>query len=295
MAAQRLGQQGPRHGRMVQGGGMELDELDVGRRHAGPQRHGDAVTGRLGRVGGDREELAGPARGQHDVAGPHLDRAVTAPGRQGAHPDAAPALDQEIEGEPPLEHRAGRAERGVDEGPLDLGPGGGAAGVHDPGPGVAALAGQGEQAGGLAVELDAERDQLVHPSGPLVDQDAHRLLVAEARTGRQRVGQVQVGRVLVAAQHRRDPALGPARRRLGQRALGEHTERQGGRGGCARPGQAHRGRQPGDAAAQDQDVEGSRPGPGGHAGSVSVSSASRRADVSSITRLRPSTCTTRGT
>ena len=65
--------------------------------------------------------------------------------------------------------------------------------------------------------------------------------------------------------------------------------------GRARAGQTHGGGQAGYPAAQDQDVEGSRRGPAGHAGSDSVSSASRRADASSITRLRPSTCTTRGT
>ncbi len=58
VAAQRLGEQRPGHGRVVQRGRMELDELDVGRRHPGAQRHGHAVAGGLGRVGGDREELA---------------------------------------------------------------------------------------------------------------------------------------------------------------------------------------------------------------------------------------------
>ena len=81
LAAQRLGEQRPRHRRMVQRGRVELDELDVGRRHAGPQRHRDPVAGRLRRVGRDREELAGPARREHDVAGAHLDLTVAA-GRQ---------------------------------------------------------------------------------------------------------------------------------------------------------------------------------------------------------------------
>ena len=176
---------------------------------------------------------------------------------QRGHPHAAAALDDEVEGEPALEHGAGRAVGGVDQGPLHLGPGGGAAGVHDPRPRVPALAGQGERAAALAVELDAQGDQLVHPARALVDQDAHRLLVAQAGAGGQGVGQVQVGRVLVAAEHRGHAALGPAGGRLGQRALGQHAEREG----AARPGQPHGGRQPGDAAAQDQDVERSRARP----------------------------------
>ena len=45
VAAQRLGEQRPRHARMVQRGGVELHELDVGHRDAGAQRHPDAVAG----------------------------------------------------------------------------------------------------------------------------------------------------------------------------------------------------------------------------------------------------------
>ena len=61
---------GPGHLRVVQGGRVELHELDVGHRRAGPQGHGDAVAGALDRVGRDREELAGPAGGQQHVAAP---------------------------------------------------------------------------------------------------------------------------------------------------------------------------------------------------------------------------------
>ena len=71
VAAQGLGEQRPGHGRVVQRGRVELHELDVGRGHAGPQRHGHPVAGGLGWVGRHREQLAGPARGQHDVVGPH--------------------------------------------------------------------------------------------------------------------------------------------------------------------------------------------------------------------------------
>ena len=71
---QGLGEQGAGHGRVMQGGGVELHELDVGHRHTGPQGHGQAVGGGLGRVGGHREELARPAGGQHGVGGPDLDR-----------------------------------------------------------------------------------------------------------------------------------------------------------------------------------------------------------------------------
>ena len=141
-----------------------------------------------------------------------------------------------------------------------------------------------------------ERDQLVHAAGALVDEDPHGLLVAQPGAGGQGVGQVQVGRVLVAAEHRGDAALGPAGGRLRQRALGQDAEGQRRSARRDGSGEPDRGGQPGDAAAQDQDVEGSRPGPAwSRRFGQACSSASRRADASSITRLRPSTCTTRGT
>ena len=158
MAAERLGKQWPRHGRMVQRRRVELHELHVGHGDARPQCHGDPVAGGLAWVGRDGEELAGTTGGQHDVVGPDLDHG--APRGQGRDPDAAPTLNQEIEGEPPLEHGAGRSVGGVDQRPLHLGAGGGAAGVHDAGAGVAALAGQRQVPAGLAVELGTERDEL---------------------------------------------------------------------------------------------------------------------------------------
>ena len=76
------------------------------------------------------------------MVGPYLHR--RAGRRQGGHADAAPVFQQQVQGEPAFEHCAGRAVGGVDQGPLHLRPGGGAPGVDDPGPGVAALAGQGQ-------------------------------------------------------------------------------------------------------------------------------------------------------
>jgi hypothetical protein len=100
VAAQRLGQQRPGHGGMVQRGRVELHELDIGRGHPGPQGHGHAVAGRLRRVGGHREQLAGPAGGQHHMVGAHLD---DRPVRwKGGHTHATAALNDKVEREPPL-------------------------------------------------------------------------------------------------------------------------------------------------------------------------------------------------
>jgi hypothetical protein len=71
---ERLRQQRPGHGRVVERRGVELHELEVGHRRPGRQRHGDPVPGRQGRVGGHREQLSRPAAGQHDVPGPDQHR-----------------------------------------------------------------------------------------------------------------------------------------------------------------------------------------------------------------------------
>ena len=139
-----------------------------------------------------------------------------------------------------LVDRGHRAPHRLDQGPLDLGAGGGTAGVHDPGQAVAALAGQLEAALLVAVEHGPQRDQLVDPARALVDQHPHRVAVAQPGTGGQGVGQVQVGRVRVLAQHRGHATLGPAGGRLGQLALGQHA-RPACRG-CRRPAPRPTGR-----------------------------------------------------
>jgi len=302
VAAQRLGEERPRHGRMVQRRRMELDELNVGRGDAGAQGHRDPVAGRLGRVGRDGIELAGAAGGEDDVVSADGDggrAGAVLVGGQGSDADATAGFDDEVKGVPTLEDGAGGTIRGVDERSFDLGARGGAAGVDDAGARVPAFAGEGERAGRFAVEDGAERDELVDPGWTFVDEDADGLLVAEAGPGAERVGEVEVGRVLVPAKDRGHATLGPPGGGLAQRAFGEDAEREGGAGSGRSDGsgEADRGRQPCDTAAENQDVEGTGALPGDHAGSVrgTESSASRRAEASSMTRLRPSTCTTRGT
>src|SRR5690606_13299795 len=51
------------------GGGMELEELEIGDLGTGTDGRGQTVTGRRGRVRRMREELPGPAGGQHDSIG----------------------------------------------------------------------------------------------------------------------------------------------------------------------------------------------------------------------------------
>ena len=113
------------------------------------------------------------------------------PGSRGRSPSSSrattprqrPSLDEQVEGEPPLPDGGRRGPHLVDEGPLDLGAGGGAAGVHDAGQRVAALAGQQQLALAVAVEHGAHGDELVDARRALVDQDPHGVDVAQAGAG----------------------------------------------------------------------------------------------------------------
>ena len=87
---------------------------------------------------------------------------------------------------------------------------------------------------------------------PLVDEDPDGVHVAQPRAGPKRVGEVQVRRVLVVVQDRGDAALGPPRRRLGQRRLRDDADLDAG------VGEPHGDGQPRDAAADDEGVEASR-------------------------------------
>jgi hypothetical protein len=230
----------------MQGGGVELDELQVGDGDPGPQRHGDAVAGGLERVGGHREQLTGPAGGDQHVAGPDLLIG------QGADTDAAAVLHHQVGGEGLLvDGRGGAPHRGY-QGALDLHPGGGPAGVDDAGVAVATLPGQLQVAVGLAVEDGAQGDELGDPHGALVDQHPHRVGVAQPGPGGQGVGQVEVGGVgVLGAEDRGHAALGPAGGGLVELALGEHPDPQ-----PVGVGGAHRGRQPRNPRPQDQEVQG---------------------------------------
>ncbi len=175
---------------MVQGRGMELEELHVGHGHPRPQCHGHTVPGGRRRVGGHREHLAGTAGGQQHVARLHLVRhAVT---RQARHADAATVGHQEVHHERLLvDHDRGAANR-VDQRAFDLLSCRGPTGVHDAGHRVTALPCQLKVPVDVAVEPRSERDQLLHATGALVDEHPHGFQVAQPGTGRKRVGEVEV-------------------------------------------------------------------------------------------------------
>ncbi len=232
----------------VQGGRVELDELQVGQDRPGPQGGGDAVAGGQGRVGGVGEQLAGAAAGQHDRARPDQAGAAVDP-EQG--PGDPPVGGQEVDQEGVLDAVDGRG--GPDrlgQGPLQLGPGGVAAGVDDPRARVPALPGLGQLPGarGVGVEADPELAQVGDGLAALLDQQLDRHRVAQAGPGGQGVGHVLGHRVADQVEHGRDPALGVAGGRVAEAVLGGQAHRPAGRHGQG-------GRQPGHPGADHQDVD----------------------------------------
>ena len=79
---------------------MKLDELHVGNRDPGAQRHRDAVTGRLDGIGRDRVHLSRAAACENHLGG--LDTLQPALGVEGDDARAPGAFEDEIEGEPTL-------------------------------------------------------------------------------------------------------------------------------------------------------------------------------------------------
>ena len=89
-AAQRLAEQEPRSAFERQGGGMELDELDIADFGARAIRHSHAVAGGDVGIGGVQEYAAQPAGGQQHGARSHRQR-VPAPALSHTMAPAAPS------------------------------------------------------------------------------------------------------------------------------------------------------------------------------------------------------------
>ena len=118
------------------------------------------------------------------VSAPVARRATARPG--------SGRLDEQVEREALLVHDGRRRAHRLDQGPLDLRAGGRAAGVHDAGDRLWPPSRASSSRPSLvAVEHGAQRDQLVHAAGPLVDEHADGVGVAQAGAGAERVREVQ--------------------------------------------------------------------------------------------------------
>ena len=254
------------------------------------QRHGDAVAGRERGLVVTAKHCPAPPVASSDVAGAH---ARAAPSGRDARPRrrTRPCSTSEVEREPALAHlgTAIAVHRG-DQRPFDLGAGGVAARVHDPGQRVAALARGSAKSPRRSARSKsrAERDQLAGHGRALRRRGR---APRRRRTGRRRRRACRRG--AARASRRRDRARRPRRpARTGwptSRARPWSAPRPTGP-----PRGAHRGREPGDAAAEHEDVDTES------AIGERYDSVARRAELrrdrrrhgrAPIGRLRSSTCT----
>ena len=134
------------------------------------------------------------------------------------------AVEQQVDGQRVLDDLdLGGPLDGGDQGPLDLGSGRVPAGVRDPVAVVAALTGQAQLAVRLLVEDGAQRDQLVDGGRSLGHQGAYGGGVTGTGARDEGVPLV-VGRGVLGAQRRGDPALRPLGGAGVEDVLGDHQQ-----------------------------------------------------------------------
>ncbi len=233
---------------MVQRGRVELEELEVGHSSAGTHRDRHTVArGRRG-VRRDRVQLAGTPGREQDVARRYGMRHSVP--RQARRAYTAPvAHDQRLDEGLLVDHH-GAAPHRRHECPLDLRAGRGAACMHHTGDRMTALTGELEVALGIAIELGSECDQFLDPTWALVHEHTHCVVVAEPRSRSQSVREVQVDLLGVRRERRGHTSLCPSGGRLLEATLGHDPDPQ-----PVLRGGAHRGRQPGDARTDDQEIQ----------------------------------------
>lgn len=204
LAAYGLGDQGLlslRLGAQEEDRGVELDELQVAHLGARAQRQGDAVARRHRRVRRRREDLAHAAGRQDHGGGVDRSHAVVlalAHDVQGDTGRTAFGVREEVEDQGVLDRAQATRAYGLDEGAGDLRAGRVAARVGDTAAVVAALAGELQAAFLRLVEVGAGLDQAAYGVGALGDEDADRVLVAQAHARDQGVVQVLLGGVALA-------------------------------------------------------------------------------------------------
>ncbi len=225
LAAERLGDEEALGVGVEEAGGVELEELHVGDRGAGPVAHGHAVAGRHVGVGRVEVDLPGAAGGEHghrggdgpDAAGgPVDDVGAERPVRSGR---AGPLAGDDVDGDLVLLDADAGRRAGRQHLLLDL-LAGGVLGVGHPAARVAALPGEVEPVGGLPVELDPQGLEPADPLRGLLDRHLDRVEVAQSGAGDEGVLDVEREGV-VGPQHRGHPALGVLGVALLAVALGE--------------------------------------------------------------------------
>ena len=190
MSPQRLREQWPRHGGVMERGRVKLHELDIRARHPGAKGHRQTIAGRFRRIGGDRKQLPGATSGKDDVS--RSNRSSVAFGRERNHSLDPVVSDHQVGGEAVLGHEGSTCPRGLHQCALDLSSGGRAPGVEDPSAGMTTFASKRESARVLSIEDRTKHDELLDTPRSLIDQDPHSINVAEPCSSGQGVRKVQI-------------------------------------------------------------------------------------------------------
>ncbi len=263
LAPHGLGDQGPATactGTGEQHGGVELDEFEVRQARSRAQRQGESVAGGALGVGRRLVELSEAAGGQqYGRGGDQAGHGGRVQHREARHRSVRRA--QHVQGGVSGQHGDAAVAGCRQQGPLDLGAGGVAPGVHDAEGAVAALAGAGQGAVGAGVEPGAGAAQPLDGVRAVRDDLFDRVLFAESGSGCVGVLRVPpdgVPGLVRGGQHDGHAALGVAGVAVTGVALGHHQDPQpefdGGEGG----GEA------GDAGPHHHEVRASLPARVGH-------------------------------
>ena len=191
---------------------VELHELQVGHRHARAPCHRHGIAG--GHLGIRRLAVHLPrtTAGEHHRAGPHdLQAEAWVPGEHTGRASLAGIVTREhIEREAAIEE-PDRTEcpHPGDECRGERSAGRVAIGVDDAVLAVTSLAPEAHGAIGVTVDPHAPLDHLLDFPGPLAHEHRHRLWIAQACTGLERVG-FMLGDAVLGAADRGDAALRPA-------------------------------------------------------------------------------------
>lgn len=148
-------------------------------------------------------------------------------GIEGDDPRATLVVGHDIEGEPVLEDCRRAVTDGRHESPFNLCSSGSATSVQDAGYRVTALSRPRQPPPRHSVENRTQSDELVNPLGALVNEHPDCSRVAESGPSAKGVGEVEIGRVLVTGENRRDATLGPACGRLVELTLGDDADAAG--------------------------------------------------------------------
>jgi hypothetical protein len=115
---------------------------------------------------------------------------------------------------------------------------------------MSAFTGEFKLSVGIAIKTCTECNKVTDAGGTFFDQHAHGIDIAKTCTGRQRVGQMQIGGIRVTTENRGHAALGPPSGGLLKRTFCQNANANSGLSSCP-----HCCRKPSDAGTHYEKIE----------------------------------------